>query len=173
MAIQPASLMETLDFNADDLAANHAGRVSERQAARLRRLRRRSVLIGGAVIAVIGFAAAVALFLSQRSSSTVLSLVGVGVTVCNAALTGVLARSWMRLSADISSGTVRELRGEARHTIRVTGRVAAYILKVDGESVDVGKPVFLAIRDGAQVRLYQSPAARVLLSGEIMGKDED
>ncbi len=161
-----ARLMEALNFDTDDLARNREGRLSARQLERLRQLRGRSVLIGMGIILLIGFAAALIVFLSQRNNSPILLLVGIGVTICNAALTGILARNWLRLNADIRAGEVASVSGSVHHTIRVAGRVAQYLLRVDGIDITVSKPVFLAVAEGKPYRFYRAPASRVLLSAE-------
>ena len=166
------ALAELLDFTPDDLAANRQGRLSERQRERLRAARRRALLSGAAILVLIGLVAAVLLFLGQANGSAILSFVGIGVTICNAALMGVLVRNYARLTADIDGGLVDALQGSVHHTIRVTGRLATYLLKVDETELSVAKPVFLAIPEGARVRFYRPPAAKTLLCAEILDASE-
>jgi hypothetical protein len=160
------SLSEALQFTPDDLAANREGRLSAAQSERLRHLRRRSVMVGLSMIVLIGLVAAALLFVALRNQSGILQLVGIGVTITNAAITGVLARNWLRLSGDLRDGRASALTGEARHTIRVTGRIANYLLRVEREEMNVSKPVFFAFEEGRRYRFYRAPASRVLLSAE-------
>jgi uncharacterized protein (AIM24 family) len=48
----------------------------------------------------------------------------------------------------------------------MTGRVAVYVLKLNGEEINVSKSVFFAFRDGVAYRLYRAPASRILLTAE-------
>jgi hypothetical protein len=165
-------LAELLDFTLDDLAANREGRLSERQRERLRAARRHSARVVVAILVLVGIAAAVLLYVGQSNGSTILSFVGIGVTVCNAALMGVLVRNYARLTADIDGGRVDALEGSVHHTIRVNGRLATYILSVTEIELSVAKPVFLAVPEGAGVRFYRTPAAKTLLSAEILDASE-
>lgn len=164
----PMTLMEALDFSPDDVAANREGRVSERQQAKLRAARRRSVYVGAAILIAVGLAATVLLFLGERNESAILTFVGISVTVCNAVIMSMIVRNWLRLTADIDSGQVTALEGEVHHTIRVTGRMANYLIRLQGQEVVVSKPAFLAIREGAPYRVYRTPAAKTLLSIEAV-----
>jgi hypothetical protein len=170
--ISRPALAELLAFTPDDLAANREGRLSERQRERLRAARRRAALVVMAILVLVGIAAAVLLYIGQSSGSLILGFVGIGVTVCNAALMGVLVRNYARLTADIDGGQVTALEGSVHHTIRVTGRLATYILSVDGTELSIAKPVFLAIPEGARCRFYRTPAAKTLLSAEILDASE-
>src|SRR5688500_11519875 len=125
-------LSEALGFTPDDLTANQAGRLSAAQLERLRQARRRLILIAVPRVALLVLLAAIFLFLAQRNASGILQIVGIGVTLANAALMGVLARNALRLTADMREGQVSVIEGTATHTIRVTGRAANYLIRVDG-----------------------------------------
>ncbi len=161
-------LMPLLNFTLDDLETNRGGRLSARQIDRLRRLRRRSIWIGIGIILSVSFVAALALYFGQRNAAPILTFIGVAITVCNAAIAGVLLRNWLRLSADIDSGEVLVRAGTLRHTVRVTGRVANYIVTLDDEEFSVAKPVFLAMKNGGRYRFYRTSAARILLAAEAL-----
>lgn len=160
------SLMEALEFTDDDLVANRAGRLSAAQVERLKRLRSRALTVGIAVVVVIGLIATMFLFLGQYNASPILSIVGIGITVCNAVVAGVMLRNWLRLGADIRGEVVQTLTGKVKHTLRVAGRVPTYILTIDGQELQVGKPLFFAIRENERYCLYRAPASRVLLAAE-------
>lgn len=161
-----SDLSQLLDFTADDLRANQDGCLSDRQQARLRRLQGRSALLGGVLVAILILAATSLLFFGQRADSDILKLVGVGATICNAVIVGVLARNWFRVSSDLNAGAVRITAGKVRHTIRVMRRVSTYILQIDDQEFSVSKPVFFAFEEGAAVKVYWSPSSRVLLAAE-------
>lgn len=163
---QPADLRTALDFDDADLAANREGKLSLRQAERLRATRQRNVRIGAALVLALIVISSGLLYLAAAQKSLILNLVGVGVTLCNAALLGVNVRGILRLSSDIDRGEVQTLTGRVKHTIRVTGRVATYIVRIDQQELVLTKPVFFALREDQRYRLYRSPEARVLLAGE-------
>ena len=160
------SLPEILNFSDEDLAANRAGRMSEAQKQRLTRGWRRTLWIVIGLVIVLGLVATTLLFAAQRGGSSVLSVVGILVTVINAAIVGLGAQSYIRTSNDLKGGQVTTISGVASHTIRVSGRVATYILKVDDQNVVVSRLVFFAIEDGKAYRLYRAPSSKTLLAAE-------
>lgn len=160
------SLATHLNFTPDDLTANRAGQLSARQVARLRRMRRRTLLLAVGVVLVIVLAATAALFLGQQRASTILTFIGIGLTICGAAIAGAFLRNWLRLNADIDGGAVRSTTGPARHTIRVTGRAAVYLLDIDDQRFALPETTFLSFEEGRRYRIYWSPAARVLFTAE-------
>jgi len=160
------TLDEALSITEADLAANRAGRLSEAQKLRLTKGWRRTLWIVIGLVIVVGFGATLALFFGQQGGSLVLTFVGILLTVINAMIVGVGAQSYMRTSRDLRTGSVSEMSGVVSHTIRVSGRVATYVLKVDGQEVVVPRPVFFAVEDGKPYRLYRAPASKTLLAAE-------
>ncbi len=163
---QLADLNSALDFDDTDLAANRTGTLSPRQIERLRATRSRNLRIGAGLVLALIVISTGFLYVGSAQKSLILNLVGIGVTLCNAALLGVNARSALRLSSDVDRKSVETLAGTVKHTIRVTGRVATYIIRVGGQDLIVTKPVFFALREDAAYRIYRSKEARVLLSAE-------
>ena len=166
MSAERAALADVLNFSAEDLAANRAGGLSDSQRARLTRGWRRTLWIIVGLVAGFGLLATILLFLGQRNESPILSVIGITITVVNAALVGLGAQSYLRTTSDLRSGRVAIIGGVVSHTIRVTGRVATYILKVDGQEIVVPKVVFFAFEDAKAYRLYRAPASRTLLAAE-------
>lgn len=162
-----ADLMTALGFSEDDLLANREDRLSAAQEAQLRRGWRRTLLIGiGLLIAGI-FGATLLLFLGQQNQSPVLTVMGLAVTVLNALVVGLGAQHAMRYNADVNSGKVERLSGPITHTVRVySGRAAAYVLKIDGQELNVAKPIFHAFVENGRYTLYRSAGSRTLLSAE-------
>ncbi len=167
-SIPPTSLREALSFTDADLAANRDGRLTDAQIARLRRSWRRTLWITVAIVVIGGLAATTFLFLGQRSDSAILTLLGIIITVINAATVGLGAQSYLRLSRDVSAARVTAISGVVSHTIRVSGRVATYVLKLDQQEIVVSKPVFFAVEDRKAYRLYRAPNTKTLLSGEAV-----
>jgi uncharacterized membrane protein YidH (DUF202 family) len=160
------TLDEALNISSEDLAANRAGRLSEAQGRRLQRGWRRTLAILIAVVVIVGLIATVALFFGQRNSSSILTLVGIVLTVINAVIVGIGAQSYIRTSSDLRGGSIAEVSGVVKHTVRVSGRVATYVLTLDGQEVIVPKPVFFAIEEGKPYRLYRAPASKTVLAAE-------
>jgi hypothetical protein len=161
-----ADLTTLLKVDSTDIAANRDGHLSEAQRDRLHGLRARTGWIGAGVVLLTTLAAALLLFFGEQQDSVVLRYVGIGVTLCNAAAVGLFARQWLRLSADLRGGQVASAAGSLRHTIRISGRVAVYIIEVDAVRFTVDKSIFFGFEEGRRYRLYWSPAARVLLAAE-------
>ena len=160
------SLTEILNFSADDLEANRAGRMSEAQQQRLTRGWRRTLWIVIGLVIVFGLAATTILFVAQRNNSPVLNVIGVLLTVINAGIVGLGAQSYLRTSSDLKGGRVTTISGSVSHTIRVSGRVATYILKVGDQSIVVSRLVFFAVEDGKAYHFYRAPSSKTLLSAE-------
>src|SRR5262249_33021490 len=138
------SLTDALNFSPEDLEANRAGRLSEAQKARLTRGWRRTLWILIGLVIVLLLAATTFLFVGRRNDLPVLSVVGVILTVINAGVVGLGAQGYLRTSNDLKSGQVVTISGMVSHTIRVSGRVATYILKVGDQNVVVSRLVFFA-----------------------------
>jgi hypothetical protein len=161
------TLQQALNFTADDLLANREGRLSEMQEYRLRVRRQRAALIGVALVLAGVFIATLFLFLAQRTSNSILTLVGIGVTLCNAALTGVFARHWMRLNADIRGGTVLMTEGVLERVVKpVSRRVYNYVVRVGEVEIFVSKDTFDAFQHQQPYTLYRAPYTGTLLSAE-------
>jgi uncharacterized membrane protein YidH (DUF202 family) len=166
MSAERAALADVLNFSAEDLAANRAGALSDAQKARLARGWRRTLWIIVALVVGFGLVATILLFLGQQNASPILSVIGVTITVINAVIVGLGAQNYLRTSSDLRGGRVATISGIVSHTIRVSGRTATYVLKVDGQDIIVPKPVFFAIEDAKPYRLYRAPASKTLLSAE-------
>ena len=160
------SLTEILNFGEEDLAANRAGQLSEAQKYRLTRGWRRTLWIVIGLVIALGLGATTILFVAQRNDLPVLSVIGVLMTVINAGIVGLGAQSYLRTSSDLKNGRVATVSGVVSHTIRVSGRVQTYILKVGGENVVVSRLVFFAVEDGKAYHLYRAPTSKTLLSAE-------
>jgi hypothetical protein len=160
------SLAEVLRFSPDDLNANRAGLLADGQRDRL--LRQWTVTRVPFIIAliVIGLLATVFLFFGGESDSPVLNVIGVGLTLVNAAIVGLAANTWLRTRRDVRDGRVQTLEGELRHTIRINRRVRVYMLDIAGERLAVPRPVFNAFEEGVRYRLYRAPFTGLLLSAE-------
>lgn len=164
--VRKLALTEALGFSADDLAANRAGQMSAAQQQRLLRGWRRTLWIVIGLIVLLGLLATTLLFLAQQHDSPILTAIGILVTLINATIVGLGAQSYLRTSGDVRAGVVASSSGVVGHTIRVTGRVLTYVLKVDGQEIVVSKPVFYAVEDGQAYRFYRAPASKTLLSAE-------
>ncbi len=164
---QRQTLMQALDFTAADLDANRAGQLSEMQVYRLRVRRRRTELLGALLVLVSALLATAFIFTGNRNDSPVLLLVGIGVTICAAMFTGTFLRHWLRLNADINSGTVLVQSGKLERVLKpVNRRVINYLIRVDTAEIAVTKEAFTAFEHEAPYRLYRARYTGTLLAGE-------
>lgn len=161
------TLMQALGFTADDLAQNRAGRLSEMQDYRLRVRRQRAALIGVGIVLVAAVIATGFIFVGRREANGILSLVGIGVTLCSAALTGVFTRYWLRLNADIRGGKVLAAAGTLQRVVKPLSRsVANYAIKIGEAEIFVSREAFEAFEHQQPYTLYRAPYTGTLLSVE-------
>jgi hypothetical protein len=163
------SLMQALQFTGDDLAANRRGAIGPFQAERLRRALRRAFLIGFVVLALGVLLAAAALYFGDRNDDLVLTLIGIALTVFNAAVVGYLAQWWLRTRMDLERPLL-VAEGLVHRTVRArpNGQLLGFVLRLEGQPLEVrvNRPVFNAFSDGATYRLYRAAGSRQLLSAE-------
>lgn len=165
--VNTTSLPDTLGFTREDLAANRAGEMSEMQHYALRVRRRRALVIGVLILLAVTFVATVLIFLGQKRDSTILTIIGIVVTICNAALMGLFARHWIRLSADIREGAVRATTGRLERIIKpVNRRVLNYMVRVGDAEVFVSKEAFMAFEHEGIYTIYRAPYTGTLFSAE-------
>jgi hypothetical protein len=163
-----ALLMQALGFASDDLAANRAGQLSEMQHYLFRVKRRRSIAIGALIVLVCVFIASLLVFMGGREDgSAILTLIGIGVTICSAAIMGVFARYWMRLTVDIQNKSVQAYSGKLERVIKpVNRRVMNYMIRVDGAETFVSKEAFETFDHLIDYTIYRAPSTGTLLSAE-------
>lgn len=160
-------LMTALRFTPEDLAANRAGRLSEVQVYHLRVRRQRSILSGIGLILAAALIATLFLFAGRRGDNPILMFVGMGVTLCSAAFTGIFARHWLRLSADVQAQTVQVISGRLERVVRpVTRRVVNYAVRVETVEVVVSKDIFEVFQHKSDYTLYQARHSGLLLAAE-------
>lgn len=157
--------MEALGFSADDLAANRAGQLSERQRQQLRRahlrlMRSLIVIVSGIVLLATG-----ALYLGSSSGRIVFTLIGITLTLVNAGLVGFAAQQRLRYRAD-TAAPVRAQSSTVHRVLRVSGRSPAYLIRLEGEELRVNKRVFNAFVEGERYWLYRAGSSGTLLSAE-------
>lgn len=159
-------IMRELEFTAHDLAANRAGHLSETQLARLHAQRKRSIAIGIIVMLTLAFIASLCIF-GGIQGSMVLLIIGIGLTLVSAVITGTFARYWMRLSADIRENTVSAFSGQLERIVKpVNQRVITYLVRVGGAEFSVNKEQFKAFAHEAPYTLYRAKFTGILLSAE-------
>lgn len=159
-------LMPLFRFSMADLEMNRAGHLSHNQRERLQTLQTRSIMVGGVGFLGFAFIATLLIFVGQQNQSVILSFVGVLLTVCNAIFTGMVARYWLRLSADLRAGTVEMISGELERILRPNRQGNNYIVRVAGKNFPVNKEQFKAFRHEAPYRLYCAVHSGILFSAE-------
>jgi hypothetical protein len=159
-------LSAVLDFTPNDLAANRAGELSPRQQARLSRMRQRTWLIGLAAALILALVATALLFTGRRNDSAILTIVGIGLTICGTAMLGIFVRYWLRLSADLEGGQVEVISGSTERVIRVMGRITTYMLQVGDARLSLDRDTLKIFDHETGYHIYQSRHAGILLSAE-------
>lgn len=160
------ALMMEMRFGPDDLEANQQGRLSEDQASYLRQQQRRAVLIGAVAFMILALLATILFYVAQQQDSPILTMLGIALTICNAIMTGILARNWYRINADLSSGQIASQDGLLTRTIRRAGNSSQYLVGIDAVRFSVKKGAFKLFRHEERYTLYYAPTAHILLSAE-------
>ncbi|MDQ7027117.1 MAG: hypothetical protein Q9P01_21885 [Anaerolineae bacterium] len=159
-------LMQPMDFNADDLAANREGRLGNNQRQRLEALQMRTLMIASSGFMGIGIAAATFFYFAQVNSSLVLQLMGIFVTIINALFVGMNGRQWMLLNADIRNADVELISGTMERVVKADERMNNFLLRIDGNDFYVKKELFKLFRHEVPYRLYRTQHAKILLAAE-------
>jgi hypothetical protein len=168
-----AALMAEMNFTSDDLDANRQRRLSMAQRQRLRRLQRRTLAVGAAVFVLMAFVAAVCIYLGQTSQQALWSLLGVLTTVLNAIVCGFIARSYLRLAADMrADGAVSAYSGVMERVLRHNNRAVSYVLRLGGHRFVVTKEVFRVFEHEKPYVVYATVHADVLLSAEPLASTD-
>ena len=162
----PGALMAAMNFTEADLQANRQGHLSQAQADRLKRMRRRHVLMAAVLFLALALAATALIFLGQQNRNVILSAAGGLLTVINAVLMGGMGRSYMRIDSDLRGGGVETLAGEVERTLRRGRQHDYYLLRIDGASLAVTQDIFLAFQHKAPYRIYRTRLSGALLSAE-------
>lgn len=161
------TLMQVFDFTPQDLEHNRAGQLSPMQRYRLGVRLRQSIGVGLLVMLGLALAATICLFIGNRQQSAILSVIGIGITLCSAAILGQFARSWMRLNADLQANRAVRHHGPLERVVKpLNRRVVIYLVRVDGAEFNVGKEAFKLFRHEAVYTIYRAPHSGLLLSVE-------
>jgi hypothetical protein len=169
ITLSNTKLKAQLGFSPDDLAANRAGHLSAAQKARLRHDRQRLALINAGIICAAILLATLAIFFGLRGRSAILLVIGIGVTLCNAALVGILTRAVLRLTFDLNSEQVETLRGSAAHTVRIIARrTAVYLVHIGDVRLAVDQALFDSFATGVRYQVYRAPRSATLLAAEAL-----
>lgn len=159
-------LMSPLNFTAQDLEANRAGKLGHEQVERLKALQKRTL-----IVALIGFFAfaiisTTLLFFATGANANFLTLLSIFLSFLNAIFVGMLARDYLRLGADMRSGEVELLSGKLERVIRQGGRMNNFVLRIAGVDFYVKKEVFALFRHEENYAFYRARHSGVLLAAE-------
>jgi hypothetical protein len=162
------SLAQALRFSEADLSANRTGALSESQTALLQTRKSRLMLIGICAFFILAFIATVFIFLgSKPDNSGILTIIGIGLTICNALVVGIIFRQWLKLNADTSAKKVAIITGKLERVLKpLNKRVITYIIRVNGTETVIPKDVFVVFAHGKTYTLYRTPYTGILLSAE-------
>ena len=161
-----SELMDAMSFTLAQLEANRDGALHESQTDELLRLRRRNALIGTGLFMLFVLLATTLIFFGQQNQNTILSFIGVLLTVINAVATGMFGRQWMRFTSDIRSGEVAKVEGVLERVLQVGRQTDNYVISVNGIRFPVKKEVFKQFRDETPYTLYRTMHSGILLSAE-------
>jgi len=164
----PAALMHELKFDANDLAANRDGQLSQRQRDYLELDRRKNAIVGGAVVVALVLASGVMLFIGFVNENLILQGLAMVLIVCNTAATTLFSLEYLKMRSDLRTDGIDVVEGEAQHVVRQLGRAQAGSIRV-GEVVEIPTDdveTFKAFEPGAQYRLYRTARTHRLLSVE-------
>ncbi|MDX2077756.1 MAG: hypothetical protein SFZ02_15115 [bacterium] len=164
----PASLNHVLLFSEGDLVANRQGILSDAQYTTLQTRKTRLMWIGVGVFIGLAFVATLFLFFgSKPDNSGILTIIGIGLTICNALVVGILFRQWLKLNADTSTKKVVIIAGQLERVIKpINRRVIHYLIRVNGIETVTPKEVFIAFTHDEPYTLYRTPYTGILLSAE-------
>jgi hypothetical protein len=165
-AIHPDSINDlkiALKFTQDDLLSNRTGQLSEMQLYQLRVRRRQSILLGLGLTFIFTLIASLMLY----NATPIRLFIGIGVTLCNALVLGILGRYWMRLTADIRAEQVDIISGELERVVKpVTQRIINYMIRIGQVEVIVPKDTFKVFEHQTHYTLYRTHYTGTLLSAE-------
>ena len=154
-----AELLVAFNIGADDLAANRAGRLGDRQLARMRRGIVTNMLLAGVIVVVIG---GLILLTADRPISWWRWLLIAVLALACLAVGGVQSRN---LALAAAAGTVERYGGPVR--LHLQARVGWW-LTVRGVSFHL--PVkFWHVGDGMDYLVYVAPAAKLIVAMEPDG----
>ena len=161
--------MAALQFTGSDLAANRQGRLSPAQVARIQHMRRRQLLLAGALFIFFVIGATSLLFVGQREGNPILTGAGGALIIMNALLVGLVGRGSMRIGSDLRANSVEALAGEVERVLRRGRQGDSYLLRINGDDLRVNKEVFLGFAHERPYRIYRTRGSRRLLSAEAIG----
>lgn len=159
------SLMRALRFDEEDLAANRAGKLSERQKNANEAPRFSGVVqwvVLGHIAALGGLMGIIAL-ISGNAAMWLVMLLVLGFAALPVMM---LNRGVGRpiLQKELAAGRVQRLQGEISKEKR--GTSARFYLECEGQRFHITPGVFNAFRDGASYILYILPESSTLISAE-------
>ncbi len=168
MTAKASALMAALQFTPADLEANRQGKLSAAQAARIKSMRRRQLLMAAALFGFFVIGATICLYAGQGSDNVLLIGAGGALLVMNALLVGFAGRGSMRVGGDLRAGGVEALSGEVLRVLRRSRQGDSYLLRVNGIDLRVTKDTFLGFRHECPYRIYRARHSRILLSAEAL-----
>ncbi len=167
-ATPPASLAQVLYFSDADLSANREGHLSESQIQTLQRRKTRLMMIGAMIFIGLAFVATLFIFLGTKpENSSILTIIGIGLTICNALMVGIIFRQWLKVNSDVAGKRVDIITGKLERVLKpINRRVINYMIRIQQTETYVPKDVFIAFTHGDSYTLYRTPYTGILLSAE-------
>jgi hypothetical protein len=162
-------LMREMRFTEDDLIANQAGHLSERQREYISLDRQKNIVLGIGIVVVFVLATATLLYFGIQNGNVILQGLGVVMVFCNTGASLLFGLNWVRSTYDLNTNEVNMVEGEVQHVVRQFGRAQAGSVRV-GENVEVATTpeAFKAFISGQAYRLYRSSHTKRILSVEMI-----
>ncbi len=173
-----ADLMTIFKYTEDDLAANRTGRMSARQAERLKRENEDTTLYGVVGILGIALVGCCALFAGPSPRTGAESNPGltclVGIVIIGFL---VITLFWLlrRTESDLKQGQVASIQGNIQYSTSGYGFRRTYLLEIDSRQLFLSHKGYYALKkyradDLRQriCRVYYSPRAKRVLALEIL-----
>ena len=147
------ALRSFFKFDEADLAANRAGKYSERQRAAFKQdagyYKKLALVVG---VVSIGLAIGTAAVGVVMAASDVVALIGLGIVVLLlAVLAAVCFRSVLRPTGDISDARIKRIEGPAKVNY---GEHSDVYLRVKGQSWEIDDTVASSIKEGDLYAMY-------------------
>ena len=165
-------LMDALRFDEDDLEANEAGYLSERQLKRLKSMRTSAAL---ALIILALLFSSVFLFLASRSGSVSGALPFLGVGSLLLVVLFLVYRSRVYpLASDLRENETLASEGRIDLSLKhqQQNRIE-YFVRVNEMRFRVKKETFFALKNGDPYRIYYAPRSKQILSAEWLREGDD
>jgi hypothetical protein len=161
-------LMSTFAFDEDDLAANQAGHLSQKQAIRLKSARNSEIyrLVLPAFVSLL-----IALGFFRYTASIIVFLTVVAIAILMMlAINGPKLYRWR---ADLLEEAILSAEGRIYLSLDTRRKKVGYFLRLGGVWLSIDKAKFLALKNGDPYRIYYTRRTKHILAVEWLRDGDD